>query len=117
MRATLQHDDRVNKLEIQFLSFKGCPLAASAKRNLETALAACSISHYKEIDILSSKVTEDMRGWGSPTILINGHDISGAPKGNSVSCRIYPNSEGVPDVESIVAYLRENLTPDITSRD
>lgn len=85
----------------------GCPLAAPAKKNLEAALAACGINHYEEIDILSPKVSEDMRGWGSPTILINGHDISGAPKGNSVSCRIYPNSEGVPDVESIVAFLRK----------
>lgn len=96
-------------MEIQFLAFNGCPLAAPAKKNLETALADCGMSDYEEIDILDPKVPEDMRGWGSPTILVNGCDVSGIPKGNSVSCRVYPNSEGVPDVQSIIACLKTKV--------
>lgn len=92
---------------VQFLAFSGCPLAAPAKKNLETALAACGMSDYEEIDLLSPEVSEDVRGWGSPSILVNGSDVSGASKGNSISCRVYDNSEGVPDVETIIARLRE----------
>lgn len=92
---------------IQLLAFSGCPLATPAKKNLETALAACGMSDYEEIDILCPAVPEDMRSWGSPTILINGSDVSGAPKGNSISCRVYDNPEGVPDVQTIVNCLKE----------
>lgn len=93
-------------MKIQFLAFSGCPLAAPAKKNLEAALTACGMSDYEEIDILSPAVPEDMQGWGSPTILINGSDFSGVPKGNSVSCRVYDNPEGVPDVQAIIDCLR-----------
>ncbi len=108
MQAILQRLDMVDKMEIQFLAFSGCPLAAPAKKNLETALSDCGMSDYEEIDILDPEVSEDMRGWGSPTILVNGRDVSGIPKGNSISCRVYPNPDGVPDVQTISACLKKS---------
>lgn len=94
-------------MNVQFLSFSDCPLAAPAKKNLEAALADCGISDYEKIDILDPNVSEEMRGWGSPTILVNGRDVSGVEKGHSISCRIYANPEGVPDVKSIIACLTD----------
>ena len=64
------------------------------------------MSSFEEVDILDPASPEELRGWGSPTILVNGMDVTGQPKGNNVSCRVYPSPGGVPDVQSIVAGLK-----------
>ena len=91
---------------VQLLFFDGCPLAEAARRSLETALADCGISDYERIDILAPSVADDLRGWGSPTILVNGVDVSGHPKGDAIGCRIYPGADGVPSASTIGAYIR-----------
>lgn len=91
---------------VQFLAFEGCPLADAARANLEKALADCGLGDYEEIDILDSAVPEDLPGWGSPTILVNGVDVTGQPKGNSVSCRIYPGPDRVPSPTEIAERIR-----------
>ena len=93
-------------MDVQFLAFSGCPLADPARENLKKALADCSISDFEEVDILDPASPEELRGWGSPTILVNGLDVTGLPKGYSVSCRVYPFPGGIPDVQSIVAGLK-----------
>ena len=75
-------------MHIQFLAFSGCPLAEPAKKNLKEALAN-SGTVFEEIDILDANCPKDLPGWGSPTILINGQDVTGHSKGNNVSCRVY----------------------------
>ena len=93
-------------VRVQFLAFDGCPLADAARANLEKALADCGMSGYEEIDILDPATPADLPGWGSPTILVNGVDVSGQPKGDSVSCRIYPGPDRVPDPASIVTSIK-----------
>lgn len=93
-------------MDVQFLAFSGCPLADPARENLKKALAECGMSDFEEIDILDPASPEELRGWGSPTILVNGLDVTGLSKGNSVSCRVYPFQGGVPDVQSIVTGLK-----------
>jgi hypothetical protein len=96
-------------MNIQFLAFSGCPLAEPARENLKHALADCEISSFEEIDILDPSSPADLRDWGSPTILIDGADVTGQPKGNSVSCRVYNTPGGVPDVQSIIDCLRGHM--------
>ena len=93
-------------MSVQFLAFSGCPLADPARENLKQALVECGMSDFEEIDILAPSAPEELSSWGSPTILVNGKDVTGIPKGNSVSCRVYPFDGGVPDVRSIVAGLK-----------
>ncbi len=100
----------MSDVDVQFLTFDGCPLAATARANLEKALADCGMSGYEEIDILDPAVSEDLPGWGSPTILVNGADITGQPKGNSISCRVYSGTERVPETASIVASIESART-------
>ncbi|MFK7967090.1 MAG: hypothetical protein AB8C46_24285 [Burkholderiaceae bacterium] len=95
---------------IQFLYFSGCPLAEPARKNLAEALIQCGLSDFEEIDILKPDSPEDLRGWGSPTILLNGEDVTGQPKGNSVSCRIYPFEGGVPDAQTIASAIKATGT-------
>ena len=103
MRVTPQRPSRALAMEVQFLVFSGCPLADPARDNLKKALAECGKSDFEEIDTLGPASPEELRDWGSPTILVNGLDVTGLPKGNSVGCRVYPFPGGVPDVQSIVA--------------
>lgn len=94
-------------IKVQFLAFQGCPLAGTARQALEQALAECEIGDYEEVDILRPGVPNKLREWGSPTILINGTDVSGRPKGDGVGCRIYPGADRVPSSANIVAYINE----------
>ncbi len=96
----------MSDVNVQFLAFEGCPLAAPARANLEKALADCGMSGYEDIDILDPGTPDDLPGWGSPTILVNGVDVSGQPKGDSVSCRVYPGSDRVPSSTTIAASFR-----------
>jgi mercuric ion transport protein len=73
---------------------------------LEAALADCGINDYEEIDILDPKTPDELRGWGSPTILVDGVDITGQPKGDSVSCRVYSGPKGVPEKSEIIAGIK-----------
>ena len=106
MRATPLRRSKAKIMDVQFLAFSGCPLADPARENLKKALSDCSISDFEEVDILDPASPEELRGWGSPTILVNGLDVTGLPKGDSVSCRVYPFPGGIPDVQSIVAGLK-----------
>lgn len=51
------------------------------------------------------------RGFGSPTILIDGRDVMGTEPNAGSSCRIYAGSEvrGVPPLEALVAGLRRSM--------
>ena len=94
-------------IKVQFLAFDGCPLAERARRALHRALAECAIEDYEEVDILHPSVPSELRKWGSPTILINGVDVSGRPEGDGVGCRIYPEADGVPSSTAIIARINE----------
>ena len=103
----------MSDVNVQFLAFEGCPLADAARANLEKALADCGMSDYEEVDILGPDTPADLPGWGSPTILVNGVDVTGQPKGDSVSCRVYPGLDRVPETASIVASIKSAQDPDL----
>ena len=46
-----------------------------------------------------------LRGWGSPTILVNGEDVVGNAKGEGVGCRVYDAPGGVPTPEYIATKI------------
>ena len=96
---------------IQLLVFEGCPLADTARESLQQALGELGILDFEEIDILHPSSAEELRGWGSPTILVDGRDLLGGAKGDSVGCRVYGTGlDRVPSpaviVESIMKLRR-----------
>ena len=97
---------RSTDIRIQLLTFAGCPLAEAAKVELQAALAELGTVDYTEIDILDPATPEALRGWGSPTILVDGSDITGQPKGDDVGCRVYPGELKVPTRAEILAAIR-----------
>jgi len=93
--------------KIQLLVFDGCPLADAARSSLKAALGSLGLSDFEEIDLLDPATPDEMRGWGSPTILVGGEDVTGSAKGNGVGCRVYDSEAGVPDPKTIVKKIRD----------
>ena len=92
------------EMAVSFLYFDGCPLAPKARANL-----ACAIDQLHpdirvglvEVDLMDPHTPDSLRYWGSPTILIDDQDITGAEQGSACSCRIYASEGGVPSADEI----------------
>jgi len=82
--------------KIQLLVFDGCPLADAARSSLQTALQLMGLAEFEEIDLLDPATPEELREWGSPTILVGGEDLTGNVRGNALGCRVYDDKTGVP---------------------
>jgi hypothetical protein len=92
-------------MKIQLLHFDGCPNVDAARAAIRDALAAEKLDiSVEEIDVEQADAPEWARGWGSPTILIDGEDVTGQERSSTSSCcRLY--ADGAPSVESIRARL------------
>lgn len=96
---------------IQFLYFDGCPLADAAQAVLERALLSCGLQkgHYETVNVLDPKTPEKLARWGSPTILVDGQDVSGHVQGDGVGCRLYNTPDQVPTLEMIATAIKNGL--------
>jgi mercuric ion transport protein len=102
-------------MKIQLLHFEGCPNVDAARAALRDALAAEKLDvAVEEIDVQRADAPEWARGWGSPTILIDGKDVTGQERSNAASCRLYAG--GAPSVESIRARIAVAGTPPSSGR-
>lgn len=91
-------------MKIQLLYFQGCPNVEPARVALRAAMNAEKIDdEVEEIDVESRAAPEHLRGWGSPSILIDGQDVMGATRTSGSACRLYAN--GAPTGEEIRARL------------
>lgn len=82
-------------MKVQLLSFPGCPNVDAAREMLRSAMASAGIrAPIEEVDTTSPDTPAPLRGWGSPTILIDGRDVGGAEAPTGRSCRIYRDEEG-----------------------
>ncbi len=91
-------------MKIHLLHFQGCPNVDAARSALRDALAAERLeTPFDEIDVQDPSAPEWTRGWGSPTILIDGKDVAGQQRSSSSACRLYAG--GSPSVEMIRARI------------
>jgi hypothetical protein len=107
-RSQIAMDTNANQ-SIEFLYFDGCPNTPQLRVYLEAALDQSNGS-FTAIDLTKLPETDIRRGYGSPTILVNGRDLFDMPQPATptMSCRIYPG--GVPDTDTLIAKLSE-ITP------
>ncbi|MDH3286060.1 MAG: hypothetical protein OEQ13_15110 [Acidobacteriota bacterium] len=98
--------------QIELIRDEDCPNAAGARDALRRALDAAGLPQsWKEWACTDPDAPEHVRGYGSPTILVDGQDVAGAePSPCWSSCRIYLDEPGgptgVPPVRLIVRALR-----------
>ncbi|MEK6678812.1 MAG: hypothetical protein AABY39_05285 [Nitrospirota bacterium] len=101
-------------MKVELLYFKGCPNISMARKNLNEAFAKADIpAQWDEIDLNDPNMPKELKGYGSPTILIDGKDVTGiVAEGESLSCRTYYTAKGeitgAPDAEIIVKAILES---------
>ena len=92
-----------NTPQIELVYFDGCPNAVTARENLRVAVEASGRPlDWSEWDLMAESTPESFRRYGSPTVLIDGRDVTGeGHEGAAMACR----ADGAPSVETIVAQL------------
>lgn len=85
--------------EIELVYFDGCPNAEQAKENLR---AVVDDGAWREWNLSSHDTPERFRHYGSPTVLVDGRDVTGdAGETEGMACR----ADGAPAPEAIRAAL------------
>jgi len=81
-------------MRVELLHHEGCPLAGAARRVVEDSLRELGID---------TAVTQRVARYPSPSVLIDGDDVMGAPPSGAPvdACRL-----DVPTRERVVAALR-----------
>jgi mercuric ion transport protein len=98
-------------MKIELVYEKTCPNIDAAREQLRSAFAQVGLEpSWDEWEVSDASAPDRVRIHGSPTILIDGRDVSGlAPGDCNTNCRIYPDKKGVlrtvPSVERIVKAL------------
>jgi mercuric ion transport protein len=90
---------------VELLFFPDCPNVPAARELLGRAMAQAGLRPvWAEHDVTNPEAPDYTRGFGSPTILVDGSDVTGsAPSTEGSSCRIYVGSDvrGVPPLKSV----------------
>lgn len=100
---------------VELLFFPGCPHVPAARELLGRAMDQAGMRpSWTEHDVSRPEAPEHTRGFGSPTILVDGRDVTGAaPSAGGSSCRVYAASElrGAPPLQSVVQALLATKPP------
>jgi hypothetical protein len=82
-------------VKIQLLHFPECPNVEPARELLRAAMATAGVRvAVEEIDTMAEATPAELRGWGSPTILVDGVDVAGGMPGGDPTCRVYDHGGG-----------------------
>jgi mercuric ion transport protein len=90
----------MNERTVDLIYFDGCPNAGAARQTLSALLPDGS---WREWVLSSAATPERFRRYGSPTVLVDGRDVTGEGEGaGALACR----ADGAPSREIIQAALR-----------
>ncbi len=89
---------------IELVFFDGCPNVDLARDNLRSALQwEGNDTTWTEWDLFADSTPKHLRQHGSPTILIDGRDVTDNPAGGGdTACRL----DGVPSAALIMGKLK-----------
>jgi len=90
--------------QIELVYFEGCPNALKARENIRAAIAKAFAQpiEWAEWDLTADSTPADFKRYGSPTVLVDGHDVTGdGPGNNAMACR----ADGAPSVKAITERL------------
>ena len=95
---------------VELVYFEGCPNVDRARGTLRNAFKAVGLSEkWTEWEQSNSIAPDYVRLHGSPTILIDGEDITGQQRSlePSLSCRLY--EDGAPAIDQLVKALKKSM--------
>jgi hypothetical protein len=89
-------------MAIDLVYFDGCPHVDMARRNIEAALLAQGLPlTWQEHNVSDPAVGAEWLGYPSPTVLVDGQDVTGSTAISGNACR----AGGAPRVGEIAARL------------
>lgn len=99
-------------MRIEVLYVAQCPSRPAAVRLVKNALSEAGVfAEVHEVLVGDIQMAGELKFLGSPTIRVNGRDVSGEQKteGFALSCRLYPGSaqRGLPPAELIRQAIRD----------
>jgi len=100
-------------MTIEFIYDNDCPNVKEARATLLRAFAEAALPpRWQEWERSDAAAPAYVRGYGSPTILVDGKDVAGAEPAENISCcRLYKNAagglQGVPPDRLVVSALRD----------
>jgi len=98
--------------EVELIYDADCPNVEAAREQLRRAFQELGKSPaWREWDRVSPSSPAHARQYGSPTILVDGEDVTGAfPSDGANCCRVYHSDrdgvQGVPPIDAITSALR-----------
>lgn len=97
---------------LDLIYFAGCPNVQATRESIKTACVLEGLAlDWQEWEQSDPKTPSQFKGYGSPTVLVNGKDIFCEKADNAAektqNCRIYQGMTGVPSAELIQKALRE----------
>lgn len=105
-------------MKVELIYEKTCPNIEAARTQIKRAFADHGAhAQWQEWEISDPLSPDYAHGYGSPTVLVDGKDVTGAePTNDDSCCRIYTlassrENQGVPAVAQIVAALAAASTP------
>jgi hypothetical protein len=85
-------------MQIDLVYFEGCPHADAARQRLREVLASLgSSAEWTEWDTQEAATPSHLRGYSSPSILVNGIDVARQEPTSGAACAL----EGGPSVETL----------------
>ena len=97
--------------KIELIYDRDCPNVSATRENLRIALQQCGLSaDWQEWDRGSSTCPDYAKNYGSPSVLVDGHDIIEYSQADGNCCRMCPKDDGglagVPPMELVMASLK-----------
>jgi len=99
-------------MDVEIVYFDDCPNLAVAREHLMQAFAKSGrMPQWREWNRDDPESPAYARGYGSPTILVDGKDVTGVPpsEDGTAACRVYLSesgiAEGAPAIDDIVTAL------------
>jgi hypothetical protein len=105
-------------MSVELIYDPDCPNVAEARANLIRALAASGRAlSWREWNRVAPDSPARVRRYGSPTVLVDGHDVAGeTPGSDEACCRLYRGGEqslaGAPSIAQVTGALRRSANPD-----
>lgn len=101
---------------VELVYERTCPNIEATREQLLRAFDEAKLTpHWSEWETGRPETPERVRGYGSPTILVDGEDVAGETGNEAACCRVYADSEsankGVPPLARIAAALRTAAGP------
>ncbi|MDH5633747.1 MAG: hypothetical protein OEZ10_12235 [Gammaproteobacteria bacterium] len=111
----------INPPLIELVYETSCPNIDMARERIRLALEACGLApDWREHDVNDQAAPAYVHGYGSPTILVNGEDVSATPiPGHDLCCRLYDDNgktSGAPTVATIIHALEQPRGKHVTPR-